>query len=231
MAYNEELMLPYFFKHYKSCFPTADFVFYNNHSTDNSKQIAINNRCEVIEWNTDGVIDDEKMKDLKNNSWKATKYKGWILWADPDELLNINEQQLQEEEKLGSNIIRSCGYNMINMNNDNDIDNIKFGVREKMYDKAYLFNAKYILEIFYNHGAHQHSPVAMNEIKYSEKEYPLYHYKYISPEFIIQRTEYTYKRLSEINKKMGWGTQWHINKQQIRDNFAEQRRKAIKVIE
>ena len=46
ITYNEELMLPHFIKHYKQF--CDKIVVYDNMSTDRTKEIALDNGCEVI---------------------------------------------------------------------------------------------------------------------------------------------------------------------------------------
>lgn len=227
IAFNEELILPFMINFYKQRIPSAKFTIFDNQSTDNTKNIALEMGCEVIEWNTNNEIDDEKIKQLKNNCWKNKK--NWIMIIDPDECLNISEKELEQEEINGTTIIKSFGYNMVNMLDDLNLTNIKYGVPEPNYSKNYLFNSNLISEINYNHGAHSSNP--SGHIKYSEKIYSLYHYKYINPDWLVERTKYTYTRLSLLNRQMRFGTQWLVNEQQVRDNFEEQRRRAIKVIE
>ncbi len=228
MAFNEEVILPFFIKHYRNRFTQCNIVIFDNESTDNTKSIAANNNCHIINWSTDGQIDDEKMRILKNTCWKSS-ITDWVLVCDPDELFDINEVQLKAEELNNNTIIKSKGFNMVNMEDNLDIENIKYGVRAEMYDKSYLFNKKFIKEINYNHGAHLSSPEGI--IKYSDLTYMLYHYKYISQEFNIDRHRYTLQRLSNLNIKMGWGSQWHKTNNNIIQEIIENRKIAVKVIE
>jgi glycosyltransferase involved in cell wall biosynthesis len=227
MAFNEELVLPFMISHYKIRFPNCQIVIFDNQSTDNTVNIALSNNCVVIEWDTDNKIDDEKMRILKNNCWKNAP-TDWVLFCDPDELLDINEDQLKNEELNNTTIIKSKAFNMVNMEDNSDLQNIKYGIRAENYDKYYLFNKKYIKEINYNHGAHVAAPTGL--VKLSNNEYNLYHYKFISPEFNVQRHHYTLPRLSDLNKKMGWGSQWHKTDDQIIQEIIESRKLASKII-
>ncbi len=228
LAFNEEVILPFTINHYRNKFPECHITVFDNQSTDKTKEIALANNCKVIVWDTNNYIDDEKMKSLKNNCWKQAN-TDWVCIIDSDELVDINEEQLKIEETKNTTIIRSIAYNMVNMENNYDLSNIKYGVRAEMYDKNYLFNKKFIKEIHYNHGAHHSNP--MGNIKYSDTKYNLYHYKFISEDFNIARHHYTIPRLSELNKKMGWGTQWHKTNTQIIQEIKDNRKIAIKVKE
>jgi len=227
MAYNEETFLQYMIDHYKQRFPNCNIVLFDNESTDNTKKIALSNKCEVIDFNTNNQIDDEKIRILKNNCWKDAK-TDWVLVCDIDELLDISDEDLIKESNNNSTIILSEAYTLVNMQEDFNFSEIKFGIRDKAYDKAYLFNKKYITSVNYNHGCHVCSP--QGTIKYSDIKYKLYHYKYLNINYHIKRNAYTYNRLSELNKKQGWGIQWHVTDQQIKNMFEELRVNAQRII-
>lgn len=199
MAYNEELLIQFMIDHYRARFPNCNIVIYDNESTDNTAAIAIANGCIVKPYYTNNQIDDDKLRLLKNNCWKDAK-TDWVLVCDIDELLEINEKDLRDEELNGTTIIRSEAYNMVNMENNFDIPNIKYGWRNSAYDKNYVFNKKHIKEIYYCHGAHSTSPIG--NIKFSDKKYTLYHYHYINIELSVQRHKLTMSRMSEKTLKM-----------------------------
>jgi glycosyltransferase involved in cell wall biosynthesis len=227
LAFNENIFLQYMIDHYRIRFPMCNIVVYDNESTDNTANIAISNNCEVRLFPTNNQIDDDKIRNLKNNCWK-TADTDWVLVCDVDELLDINKDFLQLEEDKGTSIIQSEAYTLVNLNEDFNFSEIKHGARDGAYDKCLLFNKKLINEINYCHGAHYCSPQGI--IKYSDEKYKLYHYKYINTDYHIIRNKYTFDRLSDINKRMGWGTQWHINDDQIRQMFIDLRKNAIRII-
>lgn len=227
MAFNEELLIQFMIDHYRSRFSGCKIIVRDNQSTDNTAQIALNNGCEVLEYNTNSEIDDIKLRDLKNNCWKNAA-TDWVLVCDVDELLDITLEDLQKEESLGSTIIKSEGYNMVNMENNYDIANIKYGERFSAYDKSYLFNKKFINEINYECGAHTSRP--FGTIKYSNKAYLLYHYKLINPDFLVSRFKLTAKRLSKNNKATGMGAYNSDPEEKIRNDFEERKRKAVRII-
>ena len=216
LAYNEEVFLQYMIDHYRSRFPNCHIVVNDNESTDNTRAIALKNNCEVVWFDTNNEINEHKITNLKNNCWKTSK-TDWVLVCDVDELLDINEQQLKEEESKGATIVRSEGWNMVNMEDNYDFDNIKHGTRVPQYDKSYLFNHKYIQEIHFCAGCHGASP--QGTVKYSDNVYKLYHYKCINPDYLVKRFAWTAKRLSEMNKRCGMGTYWLNTEENIRAGF------------
>lgn len=208
LAFNEDVFLQYMIDHYKNKFPNCKMVLYDNQSNDKTKEIAINNGCEVIYFDTNNEIDDQKFIQMKNNCWKSAT-TDWVLVCDVDELLNINAEELQKENDNGTTIIRAEGWNMVNMQDNYDFANIKHGTRVPQYDKAYLFKRSEISDINYSIGGHTYNP--NGRIKLSDNAYKLYHYKCINPDYLVKRFKWTAQRLSELNKRNGWGTYWLNN--------------------
>jgi glycosyltransferase involved in cell wall biosynthesis len=226
MAFNEEVFLQYMINHYKERFPSCKFVVYDNYSTDRTSEIAKNNGCEVRLFDSNNQIDDVLLRDLKNSCWKDAE-TDWVLVCDVDELLDITEADLKKEEALGFTIIKSEGWHMITMKDELDIENIKYGSRLTQYDKAYLFNKKYIQEINYVCGCHTHN--AQGLVKLSDNAYRLYHYKAIGVDYFISRNALTAERLSERNKKYGMGLYNITTEEEVRQAFIKGRVVAVKV--
>lgn len=229
MAYNEEVFLQYMIDHYRNKFKNCHIVLYDNQSTDKTRSIAEHNNCEIINFDTNNQIDDFKIRDLKNSCWKNAT-TDWVLVCDVDELLDINEDQLIIEENKGTSIIKSEGWNMVNMEDNFDFDNIKHGTRVPQYDKYYFFNKSKIKDINYVCGGHTANPVG--NVKLSDMAYKLYHYKAINPDYLVERFHWTAKRLSEANKKHNMGTYWLNQKDEdIKNSFVTARNGATKIRE
>lgn len=226
IAYNEELQLQFLIDHYRSHFTNCHIVVYDNMSTDATVEIAKANKCDVISYDTNNQICDSKYLEIKNNCWKNSQ-TDWVLICDVDELLDINEDQLKHEEHNHTSIIKSEGYNMINMEDNLDFHNMSYGVRALPYDKYYLFNKKMIQEINYFPGCHQANPIGF--IKLSNKTYPAYHFNFINLQLSIEKYKNYGKRLSQENIEKGWGKHYLFNEETIRAEFLDLRSKAIKL--
>jgi len=226
MAYNEELILQFMIDHYRTRFPDCHFVLYDNQSTDNTVAIAQKNNCEIREYHTGGEVNDELLKQHKNTCWK-TAASDWVLICDPDELLDITTADLSREGVLGTTIIRSEGYNMINHQDNFDLAGMTHGVRAPMYDKYYLFNKSLVKEINYVHGAHICRPFGV--VKLSDQVYKVYHYKYINLPFLLERSKMTAKRHSEINNRNKWGIQNMQSDEQISDYWNHLKDISVKI--
>ncbi len=226
ITFNEEILIQYMINYYRIRFPKCHIVIYDNNSTDQTVYIAKYNKCEIRTYNSNNTLNDKLHMQIKNTCWKDAQ-TDWVLVCDLDELLDINEEQLKNEEVLGNTKIKTEGWSMINMEDNFNIDCIKYGVRENQYDKDILFNRKYISESNYEIGGHQSKSVGY--IQYS-KPYRLYHYKYININTDIVKSKLTAQRLSEDNRQNGWGTYCLRSEEELRNFWQELRNKAIKIL-
>lgn len=226
ITYNEQLLIKFMIDHYRARFPGCRIVVYDNMSTDDTVKIAHSNDCEVIQFDSGNQFQDRQNMDIKNNCLKDAK-TDWVLICDLDELLDINEAELKKEEKLGTTIITSETYDMINMKDNLDFKSMKCGVKSPVDSKIFLFNKRYISEINYSVGAHSCRPVGT--VRFSSRAYKAYHYASINADLTTKKFKTRQKRLSPENLKMGWGMQVFMTPQEIREEYAEERKKAIKV--
>jgi glycosyltransferase involved in cell wall biosynthesis len=226
ICFNESLMLPYFIQHYRNNFPDCKIIVYDNGSTDNTAQIAIDAGCEVREHDTNGKLSDKDYLKIKNNCWK-TATTDWVLVADCDELLQITEKELTALARRDGTIVDAEGWNMVNKADDLHIAAIDHAVRAKSYDKAYLFNRKHIKEINYGMGCH--SCVPHGYINYGNRKFKCFHYKYINLDYMINRHRIFAERLSEENKAKGSGGHYLYTPAEIRTEFFTARHNSIKI--
>jgi glycosyltransferase involved in cell wall biosynthesis len=227
-TYNEELMLPFFIKHYRSRFHNCRIVLYDNSSTDNTVEIAETNGCEVRHYESGNSMNDYVHMVIKNSCWKDSN-TDWVLVCDLDELLDIDEKKLIAEELQCNTIINTEGWSLVNLNDNQDLESMNHGFRDSMYDKKILFNKKFISEINYDAGSHNCSPIG--NVKYSNIIYKLYHYKYINPDLFVSRSLLTGKRLSPLNMKNNWGYQNLRSESELRNSFELLRKSSVKLFD
>ena len=231
MAFNEETILPFMLSHYKTNFPTAKIVLRDNCSTDKTVEIAKDYGCQVIPYDTNGIHDDFELRQLKNNCWKNAE-TDWVCCLDPDEILRITEEELTEEERQGTTIITTQGYDMVNLDDNYDLDSMKYGIKDKQYSKKALFNRKYIQEINYECGGHISNPIG--NVKYSNNVYKLCHYNWICEDYLIKRYALTASRMSENNKRFGMGSYNFQKEEETKQSFNNRReqckREGVKVL-
>ena len=227
ISFNEELILEFMIRHYRSRFPACQIVVFDNESTDRTAAIAQDNGCIVIPHKTNGKFYDSGQIRVKNNCWKSAT-TDWVLVCDTDELLDIDEHELRRIES-STTIVRSIGYNMINMRDDYDLDSMTHGSQCHLYSKNYLFNRIAISEINYGAGAHASHPIG--DVRPSAVAYPAYHYRCIHPERTFEKIQQIRARLSDENICKGWGTQYmrDVSLKRIRSQYATERAAATVV--
>ncbi|MBI4136502.1 glycosyltransferase [Candidatus Roizmanbacteria bacterium] len=226
VTYNEELLIQFMINHYRQRFPGCRIVVYDNISTDKTVQIALANDCELVSFNTNGQYQEGRQIQIRNTCWKDAS-TDWVLVCDMDELLDIHEEELKTEEASGTSIIRSEVYDMINLEDTIDIAGMKYGVKGCEPGKFCLFNKKLIIEINYGPGSHTCNP--KGNVTYSKKAYKLYHFNSINENVTIEKFKIRAARSSLENVQNGWGMHYFMTPEEIRHEYATERKKAIKV--
>ncbi len=211
ICFNEAFMLPHFIKHYQSA------PFYDNFSTDNSKEIILAAGCNYKTFDTGGQIRDDIYLSVKNEIWKTSK-ASWVAIVDIDELLEINF------DITAYNIIRTQGYDMIGPPPS------RFGLPNNMYSKVCMFKPSALFQIGYNPGCHIANPSFRVPPIISTETAKLLHYKYISEEYVYNRHLMYKSRLSVFNKFYGYGIDYvNPEREKINKKFDELRSKAAVV--
>ncbi len=222
ITWNEELLLPFAVEHYRRRFPNCKIVIYDNESSDCTIKCASELQCEVITFNTYNKLSDLMFQYIKNTHWKTAETP-WVLICDLDEWLDISEGELRVEESYGRTIIQAEGYMMVNMEDNLNIAGINHGYRDEQvaifYDKCLLFNRTQITNINYIMGAHACNPDG--NVNYGTKKYPMYHYKYLSPDYLVERYKMYRERLSDANKENSWGGSCLSTELTIRTQFIQ----------
>jgi glycosyltransferase involved in cell wall biosynthesis len=214
IAYNEELLLPYTIRFYKQRFPGCEIVIYDNFSTDNTREIAREHDCKVLNFYTNDRMSDQALLNIKNSCWKNAA-TDWVIVCDVDEWLDIHPAYLLS---TNATIIRTWFTNMINMKDDWDIAGMDHGVIYKDFPGKWIcFNKARIEEMNYDYGAHEAHPIG--DIVFSGEEFLLLHYKYINLRYVLQRYREFGKRLSRHNLKLRLGYQYRWSPRKIKKQF------------
>lgn len=202
MVYNEQELLPGLVQHYRNIDPDIAINIYDNGSTDNTIEIATELGCVVEKIDSSDKLQEEVLTNFKNNVWKQSK-ADWIVICDADEWVDMDPFFLNN-----SVAFYICeGYDMIG-----GVDS-EYGIRNPLYDKVCFWNRQLVDETNYAHGAHQCFPVKRGvKGNYRPK---LYHMRYLSKEYVISRYNLLAKRMSEHNKKHGFGKQYLATEQEI----------------
>jgi hypothetical protein len=223
IAYNEEVMLPQFIKYYRERFPNCKITVFDNESTDKTFDIAKENNCQIIVWPSNNTIRDDMYLHIKNNCWRNSEAE-WVIVVDCDEFVDISEESLKNPD---FNIIKAEGFDM--MGNSLDIEQIDSGVRSPGYDKICVFKKDTIEEINYFPGAHNADIVAKEELVFNEEPIKLFHFKWLTYDYVIERYKLFANRLSDINKKNGWGIHYTFDENVQKEYYQNGLQNKIKV--
>lgn len=221
IAYNEELILPHFIEHYKKF--CDKIVIYDNMSTDKTKQIALDNGCDVIQWEAvGGGMNDTAHIEIKENCYKADRHDyDWVIAVDSDEFITHKKgdeflvECLESYTASGIKLPRVKGYNMFSWNHDlsQPFSEIKEAVPTDSYSKSCIFNP--LLDMSWTAGCHQcFVPNDSND-----EQLVLKHYKFINYDYVIERSRFLQSRQSEENRKKGYNTHYTWNDKKWYDYF------------
>lgn len=202
-------MLPYFLRHYTRF---ADVFIIDDHSTDNTRQIAQDApRTTLLDYKYKSPFTEKDHSKAFIEAYKEhSKDADWVICVDCDEFIYT-------EDVLGSlvgksGILKPEGYMMISEaspTGDGQIyDEIKTGIRMRQYDKPVIVQPHVELEF----GDGRHSVVSDTPIMRADMK--LLHYKYLGRDYYQKRSEEVYPRTDmpsdEIRKKrLQMGLKWY----------------------
>jgi hypothetical protein len=193
LCFNEEKMLPHFFRHYDSI--VDRYFIIDNDSKDESLKI-LRKHPKVILKSTkiNGSSFVLGALSIYNQLWKISRGSAdWVIVCNIDEFLyhNINIwNYLEESQSRGETIITPEGYEMVSdffpKDNHPLTEQIRKGVRNRKFDKPQLFKPDSIQEINFAPGRHTAEP--QGAIQYPVKsEVKLLHYKHLGKDYYLNR--------------------------------------------
>lgn len=211
MVKNEEILLPFFFRHYERF---ADRILvHDNGSTDRTIElIKAHPKAELRLINTHGEFKDSALLSVKNMIYQMEPDE-WFFIVDCDEFIwhrdMLSYLKRCDDERVS--LPRVAAYDMIGK--EIPIDDgktqlweiITNGFRRPFYDKQAVVNKD--VKINYNAGCHECKPTG--RVQYSKDvDLLLLHFAWLSEEYRIKRAEETAKVMSAENKSSGWSTHY-----------------------
>ena len=220
VCYNESALLPHTIKHYRKYLPSCVITVIDNHSTDNSVELAKSLGCNHVAWDTGNSTDEFKLRDLKNNCWKHIS-DGWIIMADMDEYLCVTEDVLMEEKVRGTSILQVCGLDMLGESqtldlSDIDLQDIKKYVHNHYENKKLCFLREKITDMNYECGAHSCNPTGV--VSCSSNIYINKHMNFLGLSFTIDKMLQRYAR-SEDMRKLGMDVHYTNSKEEATSRY------------
>jgi len=236
-CYNEEKMIRHTLDHYSSFCDRITIM--DNYSNDETITIITNEyqNVKITSFETNNQCREDIQTNLKNNCWKKSK-ADYVIVCDMDELLYSDNFNLALEKlnKYKPSVCSVIGYEMFSKKfprnyNKSIIKQIKYGIRNYMFDKTILFSPKYVKEINYDYGAHTCNPKFKNKYRKNPLvEFKLLHYKYLDRKALIDKHKKYACRLSDINIKREWGVEYLDGENHINDKFKKAKKHAFKII-
>lgn len=216
ICYNEEVMLPYFLRHYsRFC---EKITIYDNYSTDRSVEICRQNPIvEVQQYDSGNQIRDDIYLQIKNNCWKGCS-ADWVIVCDIDEIV------YGSDEIEDFTVISPDWWEMVSEKlptGPNQIyDEIDSGVCMNQATKCIMFRPERINDINYHPGAHGIEPIGDIKLLRSS-QIKILHYKYLSLQYVIDKYKLYASRLSDINKKNSWGYHYNFEAAKIKAYYED----------
>lgn len=235
ICWNEEKMLPYFFKYYDNI--ADQYYIFDNGSTDNSLSLlGAHPKVNIDTFEVTGNSFVISIQNLFNEFWKSSVGKAdWVIVTDIDEHMyhpNLRSY-LQECRSKGVTYVPSKGYEMVSDFFPNSVnplhETITHGARTPLYDKPQIFNPNEIREINFVPGRHQASPIG-NVIKPPNIEVLLLHYKYLGFDYVNGRNTTLKKGLREGDIKNQYGIQYLWDEKQRFEVFQNLKSNSEKVL-
>ncbi|AJE49740.1 glycosyltransferase family 2 protein [Paenibacillus polymyxa] len=235
LCWNEEKMLPFFFKHYDNI--ADQYYIFDNDSTDNSiSMLKAHPKVNMNRFEIEGNSVVRSAQDLFNQCWKESRNKAdWIIICDVDEHFyhpNLRTY-LQECTSKGITLIVPNGYEMVSdffPNSQQPLyETVRNGVRSQTYDKPQIFNPSAIQEINFSPGRHTAEP-AGNVIKPSNNEVLLLHYKYLGFDYLNSRFSALKQGLREGDTTNRWGFHYLWDEKQKMEQFKDLKNRSVRVL-
>lgn len=218
IAFNEAETIHLTIKHYQSFCDRV--IIWDNHSTDNTREIARLMTCIVKTFGVKGELSDRAYMELKNECWKKTHpgqdRRDWVIVVDADEILFIpdhyNKGQafwfssyLESYKNKSVTICDTQGWNVFShdMPKESWLE-ITTGYPEENYSKNVIFDPKQITDINYHIGGHVCKP--RGNVVWSDETLYLLHYRNVGgPQRLVDRHNLYRPRMSKENLQRNWG--------------------------
>jgi hypothetical protein len=224
ICWNEEKIIPFYLRNYEPI--VKKIVIYDNQSSDSSVNLLKkSSKVDIRTYDSDNQIRDDLYLQIKNNVWKENRDYDWVIVCDMDELLyhhNIMDF-LETCKKKGITIPHPKSYHLTHSKfpttNKHIIEEVRKGIpAASEFGKAIIFDPKKIDEINYGFGCHVHFATGIVKQVYFQ-DLLLLHAKFLGKEYYVNRVLDYGKRMSEFNKKRGFGDHYLASKEGLEESY------------
>jgi glycosyltransferase involved in cell wall biosynthesis len=223
ICWNEELILPYFLRHYV---PFARrIVVFDNGSTDASVSIIRSYaNTEVREFGASrGHCGEAERMALREHAWRESRGDAdWVIVVDCDEFLWHPDllAYLDDCRRRDVTVPRPTGFEMIARRfpetNGQIYTAVSNGLRATHMDKWVIFNPRVVDSMNYAPGCHLANPIG--RIAFDDNpDLRLLHFKHLGVEYALNRYRQLERRRTDEDREMGWCTHWKYPAEAIAD--------------
>ena len=211
IAFNEAETIHLTIKYYQAF--CSHIVIWDNHSTDNTREIAKHMGCTVKTFGVPGQLSDRAYMELKNECWKRTHPgndpREWVIVVDADEILTAYPAGPTKD--MYATIYKTQGWNIFSYDMPKESwMEITNGHPEQNYSKTVIFDPKAITDINFRVGCHVSSP--RGNVVWSQEVLHLYHYRNVGgPQRLVDRHKLYRPRMSDENLQRQWGFHYMVS--------------------
>lgn len=164
IAWNEELMLPYYLRHYSQF--CDKIIIYDNMSTDSTREIAesYGDLVEVVPFETHGEFNDYIHIELKKQSIHDAKgHADFIILSDCDEFVYHQDLRSFLSEHSDHSVFYPAGFQMVSDGFPKDLPDqlyeyVQWGEPSPWYVKPMIVNLNIVYDLDWVEGAHELDP-------------------------------------------------------------------------
>ena len=225
ICWNEEYMLPYFFRHYDGI--VDRYVFFDDGSTDRTLEILEKHAKVELRSLPRPDVDSYVLaaKEIQDQCWKESRGKAdWVIITAVDEHLYHKDLPgyITQCRKEGVTLIPGTGYQMLSpvlpRANRKLTKIVTRGTPYHWMNKLSLFDPDKIAETDFSLGRHAAQPVG--EVVYPPRdELLILHYKYLSMDWTYNRHVELEEKLGRKDKENKWGTHYSWTKEELKKEW------------
>ena len=235
LCWNEERLLPYFFRHYDDI--VDRYYVYDHGSTDRSVELLTNHRNVVLgRFEMAGGSFLRAATEHYNSCWKQSRGAAdWVFVVNVDEHLYHPRLRayLRECTRLGVSVIVPEGYNMVSDTFPTSLKplwtSIRHGARDQIWDKPQFFDPNKIEDINFKEGRHSADP--RGDVVYPRTtRTKLLHFKYLGADYLVRRHAELRSVFPAEDLAQGFGYQYLWSEQRNVEELERARAQAVLVV-